>query len=984
MNDSMEVFSSIRSVFGNIEVKQTEKKIVVSGIRAGDIIRDINKFWKTTKITQNLFDTVSNRSFTFDKFFAPEVMYMLENIKYYRNRYTTIKAINSIREAMMENTWLKNTVPVDPKTTPGRLDFSRLKNMTFTPEPYQLEYFENYTYRLDQYGLNGDLIAAAPGTGKAISMDANIKVLGGWKKMRDIQVGDNVTAWDGTQTKVVGVFPQGMVNNFTVSFNDGRRIDACENHQWRVYCKDWKRRGDGWKILTTRELFGYYNTTTYKNRLYIQLCLSEDSPELNYTVEPYTLGFNLGSITVDSSGIKFIPDEYLNGSMSQRWALLQGLMDASGNVEKNSSLSYHTSSKKLSENIQYLVRSLGGVAKVDIGKTKYRINIRVPKPSMAFRLENKLKHCIDDSQYTGDSLKLKVTGVTATTSAEAQCISVAHPDHLFITDDFIVTHNTYMTSAIAEMVSAEMIFVFCPMPAVNTVWLDSIKEMYKEPQTVWNSISSGAYAGERWVVCHYDQLSKAADIVREVSNWKGKKVVTILDESHNFNDPNSLRSTVYLGICKALGSNNNLQASGTPVKAIGAEIITLLRTVDPLFTPDVEVRLKKMFGRDASKGLDIIKHRLGLVSFKIEKKELKLKPPIISQYPIKIPNGERFTLPAIRVVMLEFIKEREKYYRERLPEDLKFWDKCVMLARSKLVSREDKVQFDEYLHTVHMISKTPDPRYLGQEMKAANSYEKNTFEKYLPRDMIERFRDVKSVIKYVRLKIQGEALGRIIGGMRIEAHVAMIPYIDWIGLTENTEKKTIAFTTFVECVEETERVTSKLGLHPATVYGKNSNELEGTVKRYDTDPNLNPLIATYATLSTAVRLTMADTMILIDSPVRGYILEQAISRIYRIGQDSQTYVYQCTLDTGDIPNISTRSADILQWSQQQVEAIMGIKSPLIEGDTYGLESVEGSPDNYSDEEWLYKRLSAMYDITGIEINKADFQKPKRTVPAYLR
>lgn len=698
------MFSQIRSVFGSVEVNQTPTKIVVSGIRAHDIIRDMNKFWKTTKITQHLFSTVSGGKFTFDKFFAPEVVYMLENIKYYRNRYTSIRSINSIREGMLANTWLKNTLPVDKATVKGRLDFNKLNNMTFVPEQYQMEYFENYNYRIDQYGLNGDLIAAAPGTGK-----------------------------------------------------------------------------------------------------------------------------------------------------------------------------------------------------------------------------------------------------------------------------------TFMTSAIAEMVSADIIFVFCPKIAVETVWVESINEMFKEPQTIWDSVTQGPYAGQRWVVCHYDQMGLVADMIRNTANWKGKNVVTILDESHNFNDPNSARSTMYLGICATLGSRNNLQASGTPVKALGAEIITLLRTVDPLFTPEVEVRFKKMFGREASKGLDIIKQRMGFVSFMIEKKELNLSPPIMRPYPIKIPDGDRFTLPEIKKVMTAFIKEREAYYRARQPEDHKFWDRCVMIAKSKLITREDKLQFDEYLHTVHVIAKTPDPRYLGEEMKRANAYEKNVFEKLLPREMIEQFRDVKSVIKYVRLKIQGEVLGRVVGGMRIEAHVAMVPFIDWVGITENTEKKTIAFTTFVECIEASEATCIKQGLKPATVYGKNSNELAGTVKRFEEDKKLNPLIASYASLSTAVRLTMADTMILINSPFRGYILEQAISRIFRKGQDSQTYVYQCTLDTGEIPNISTRSADILAWSQAQVEAIMGIKAPYEMGEA--MESIDPASLDYDENKYLYGLLQASFELYDIEIDKRQFEFPKQKSPA---
>lgn len=703
------MFDSFRSILGNVSVKETAHEVVVSGIRAQDIIRDMNKFWKTTKLTMHLFNTVSGGSFTFYKFFAPEVMYMLENIKYYRNRYTSVRAINAIREAMLENTWLKNTIPVDKVTIPGRLDFRRLGNMTFGAKPYQMEYFENYSYRLDQYNLDGDLIAGAPGTGK-----------------------------------------------------------------------------------------------------------------------------------------------------------------------------------------------------------------------------------------------------------------------------------TYMTSALAEMLAADLIFVFCPKIAVSTVWVPSVKEMFKTEQTVWDSLSQGPYNGQRWVICHYDQMAMVADMVRNTENWKGKKVVTILDESHNFNDPGSARTTMYLGIVKALGSRNNIHASGTPVKALGAEIITLLRTVDPLFTPAVEFKFRKMYGREASKGLDIIQHRLGLVSFKIEKKELELLPPIMHAYPIKIPNGERFTLPEIKKVMLEFIKVREQYYRERKPEDNKFWELCVTTARSNIKTREDKLQFDEYLATVHQISQTPDPRFLGEEMKRANAYEKNTFERLIPREMIERFRDVKSVIKYVRLKIQGEVLGRIVGGMRIEAHVAMVPYIDWVGITESTEKKTIAFTTFVECVEEGERVTTKLGMKPATVYGKNTNDLAGTVKRFEDDRKLNPLLATYASLSTAVRLTMADTMILINSPFRGYILEQAISRIFRMGQDSQTHVYQAVLDTGEVPNISTRSADILQWSQDQVAAIMGIKSPFVEGDTFSMENAK--EHNFDENAILYNALQKGFELYDIVIDKKQFEPPKNKslVPAYLR
>ena len=56
-------------------------------------------------------------------------------------------------------------------------------------------------------------------------------------------------------------------------------------------------------------------------------------------------------------------------------------------------------------------------------------------------------------------------------------------------------------------------------------------------------------------------------------------------------------------------------------------------------------------------------------------------------------------------------------------------------------------------------------------------------------------------------------------------------------------------------------------------------------------------------------------------------LTWAVSRIHRLDSDTQTTIYRCELDTGTMPNISTRSVDILAWSQNQVEEILGFKSP---------------------------------------------------------
>ena len=129
-----------------------------------------------------------------------------------------------------------------------------------------------------------------------------------------------------------------------------------------------------------------------------------------------------------------------------------------------------------------------------------------------------------------------------------------------------------------------------------------------------------------------------------------------------------------------------------------------------------------------------------------------------------------------------------------------------------------------------------------------------------------------------------------------------------------------------------------------------------------TKSEINPLIATYQSLSTAVPLTVADTMIMVNAPFRDYIHQHAISRIHRIGADTQVTVYIASLDTNGVPNLSTRSIDILAWSQTQVEQIMNMKSPFPVSETGGV-AMESIKEDYAD--------SQSSDISGISIEELD-------------
>lgn len=486
--------------------------------------------------------------------------------------------------------------------------------------------------------------------------------------------------------------------------------------------------------------------------------------------------------------------------------------------------------------------------------------------------------------------------------------------------------KTYQSLVLAECLSSDLIVVICPKNAIDRVWRNEVTTLYKKPPTYWVYTDGKPYKGERVVIAHYEAIRH---VLQMVSQFKSVSPMVVLDESHNMNESGSTRTQLFIELCDGIKARDVIWASGTPIKAMGGEAIPLLTTIDPFFTEDVKGRFKRIYGRDGNRGVDILRHRMGLISYKVEKHQLGLDKPVIKRMPVVIPNGKDYTLNAIRKDMQEFILGRFKYYKTREKEDTLFYKQCVDIRKTQAVSASDKQEHAQYERDVKAVRASGgDARQVGEAIVRTNQYEKNKILPGLPKEMRTQFKDAKSIYKYLNLKIQGEALGRILGRKRIDCHVDMVQHIDFKGVCNSTVKKTVVFTSFVDALEATQRHLTTQGMNPVAVYGKTNNELARSVELFGNQEDLNPLIATYQSLSTAVPLIMADTMLMINSPFRAYIHEQAVSRIHRLGADTQTVVWEAHLDTGDEPNISTRSGDILEWSQKQVEAILGLKSPF--------------------------------------------------------
>jgi len=172
---------------------------------------------------------------------------------------------------------------------------------------------------------------------------------------------------------------------------------------------------------------------------------------------------------------KFIPDIYLNANYESRIQLIQGLMDTDGFVSKNGDeLRFTTTSYGLAESIQYLIRSVGGVARMKQQKNRsylykgrkrpckdsFTVSIRHETPEILVSLPRKLEPLeLRKSRISNIEFKafkrnpfLSIRSINKVSHEPVRCIMIDHPDQLYLTDDFVVTHNTIITATLSKAV----------------------------------------------------------------------------------------------------------------------------------------------------------------------------------------------------------------------------------------------------------------------------------------------------------------------------------------------------------------------------------------------------------------------------------------------------------------------------------------------------------------------------------------------------
>ncbi|MGH2763220.1 MAG: PhoH family protein [Thermoleophilaceae bacterium] len=206
---------------------------------------------------------------------------------------------------------------------------------------------------------------------------------------------------------------------------------------------------------------------------------------------PVTVALRELGLAGTRSSTKLVPKPYLYNSAEVRLGVLQGLLDSDGGPVtqrgRTCRVQYSTSSKRLADDVVFLVRSLGGVVyrrrRVAAGRRPGRANgrpvhhrsdtfvldLRLPAGLEPFRLARKR----DRYREPGDGRPMRfVDSIEPAGEAETVCIQVAAADSLYVTDDFLVTHNTLNDSFIildeAQNTSPEQIKMFLTRLGFNS------------------------------------------------------------------------------------------------------------------------------------------------------------------------------------------------------------------------------------------------------------------------------------------------------------------------------------------------------------------------------------------------------------------------------------------------------------------------------------------------------------------------------------
>ena len=433
----------------------------------------------------------------------------------------------------------------------------KFKDNKFKARDYQEEYIE----QLLANKMDTLLVDLTMGLGKLIEDNTLVRIPNGWIKIKDIKVDDLVMTQDGSYTKVTGVYPQGKKDIYTVTFEDGRTILAGLEHQWSISVDNEV------KTSNTKEMIKLLKKGKVVN---IPLCKPEDNKPIYTTIHPYIQGILYNSFREDNNCYlvslysnddfnKFtdlvkdnfnrliIPNkqgyhfrlsidgymdikEYYNASTEQKYELLRGIFTSRYAIFNKNNIVFKTRMEGYANSIRDIVFSLGDKCKLLLDKDGYHNVVIYSKSLYNYTGCNK-------PRVINNGYDLRVISIKKTGKDNCTCIAVEHPSKLYVIENYIVTHNTFIAmNAISKIKKKTAILI---LPKYIDKWVEDIhKYTYTKPERVYIVRGSDSLI---WLMEHPEEAKKDYDFfifsMRTISNYLTEYIDVPMKDYHYLKYP---------------------------------------------------------------------------------------------------------------------------------------------------------------------------------------------------------------------------------------------------------------------------------------------------------------------------------------------------------------------------------------------------------------------------------------------------------------
>lgn len=251
--------------------------------------------------------------------------------------------------------------------------------------------------------------------GKALLNSELLYTPTGEIKIGDALVGQKIYGEDGQLEEITGVYPQGAVRTYRILFEDGRNAICCGEHLWRVYSQG------AWRVLSTNAII----KKNWKD-MYIQTCKAVDYPQAKLPINPNTFGSMVASYLLGTTDSIYLTKQqckkYVRSSVAQKKIFIESFIKGFKNVVTGEEL---LDINRIDPDvIGFVLRmfwSYGWYASYDQTTMEIFVSERIDQVAIK---------------------DIKVYG-----KYNATCITVDRPEGLFLTTNYLVTHNSAIMSS---------------------------------------------------------------------------------------------------------------------------------------------------------------------------------------------------------------------------------------------------------------------------------------------------------------------------------------------------------------------------------------------------------------------------------------------------------------------------------------------------------------------------------------------------------